>query len=141
MKCMLCEKSVGITKRKIYNGYICGACTRKVPDFLRSSLDTYSDLRLKVVNSYFTRNSKRKFESTASYGNLIIDEINGLFQIKTPDGCYVFDPTDMTEGDIICTDPRVNSHNMVCVDVEFFYKMENPGISMRIKIKKNVKCL
>lgn len=140
MKCMLCGKNAGIAKRKIYNGYICGTCSRKVPDFLRSSLDTYSDLRLKVVNSYFTKNSKKEFEKTASYGSLVIDEIDGLFQIKTPDGSYIFDPVDMAEGDIICTDPRANSHNMVYVDVEFFYKMENPCISMRIKIKKNVKC-
>lgn len=80
------------------------------------------------------------FEQTAAYGSLSIDEINGVFKVKENSGSYIFDAIDMTEGNILCTNPKVNSSNIVYADVEFYYKMESPHIELRVTINKNRRC-
>lgn len=140
MECMLCNKSIGLTRRRISNGYICGSCSRQYPDFIKVKMTEYTDLRLGLIKSYFEENSKRKFEQTAAYGSLSIDEINGVFKVKENSGSYIFDAIDMTEGNILCTNPKVNSSNIVYADVEFYYKMESPHIELRVTINKNRRC-
>lgn len=76
MECMLCNKSIGLTRRRISNGYICGSCSRQYPDFIKVKMTEYTDLRLGLIKSYFEENSKRKFEQTAAYGSLSIDEMH-----------------------------------------------------------------
>lgn len=59
MECMLCNKSIGLTRRRISNGYICGSCSRQYPDFIKIKMTEYTDLRLGLIKSYFEETSIR----------------------------------------------------------------------------------
>ena len=50
MECMLCNKSIGLTRRRISNGYICGSCSRQYPDFndLDNLIETLRNLGVDI---------------------------------------------------------------------------------------------
>lgn len=137
MVCKLCNNSINIINRhQIENGYICHKCFKLYPSFIK--VNTYSDTKLILLSQYFKDNKKKKYITTASYGVLGIDEINGVFQISENGIDYRFDCLDMEDGHILCTNPKADKYNHVFCDVEFYYV--SSMIEFKILIKKNIKC-
>ena len=147
MNCMLCPNQIkGFGGIKIYNGQICKECASKLPSLIVENAKNMSYYTLQIAYNYVVENKKR-FRATSSYGKLHIDEIHGLFAIadkldedgKPKTGCNVFAACDLTEIGLCSKNPRID-HNMVNIDIELTFSLENPKCTIVTCIKKGVHC-
>lgn len=147
MDCIVCGKPVqALSGTKLKNGKICKDCAAKLPSMMIEGVPYLQDYTLKHAISYVAENMER-FSVTASFGDLHIDEIHGLFAISkglTPDGKpksgnNVFSIYQLTEVGLTCTSPRVD-HNNVLVDAEFMCRLEDPYITVKTLVKKSLRC-
>lgn len=140
-KCMICDKQVNfLNKRKIDGGFICDGCAGKMPTVLYKDFQWYSDLKIKSIIDYFNENSNDKYECTASYGDIYIDEMNGKFAIKEKNKVFIFNAIDIKEVGFVCTDVKADQYNKVKCNVEFKCILEHPNIEIKKIIKRNVTC-
>jgi hypothetical protein len=146
MNCIICGESVGLSGTKLKNGKICKTCTSKLPSLMLDGAPYLQEHTMRHAITYVGEKLE-KFDATASYGQLHIDEIHGLFAIsdgltktdKPKSGNNVFSIYDLTEIGLYCTSPRTDRGN-VLVDVEFKCVINSPRIAFKKIIKKGVHC-
>ena len=87
--CSECGKKAGLLTRTklIYGKYLCSDCTAGSPSYIMECVSEYYDYgdfkALKEYIKYSNETLKPKFNETASYEKLHIDEYNKLFYIST----------------------------------------------------------
>ena len=87
--CSECGKKAGLlTRTKLIDGkYLCSDCTADIPSYIMECVSEYYDYEdfkaLKGYIKYSNETLKPKFNETASYEKLHIDEDNKLFYIST----------------------------------------------------------
>lgn len=148
MDCLICSSPIpALSGAKLKNGKLCKSCASKLPSLMLEGAPYLQEGSLNHAIRYVAENME-KFSATASFGELHIDEIHGLFAISnsglTPDdkpksGNNVFSIYNLSEVGITCTSPRAD-HNNVLVDVEFTCRLEDPYISIKKTIKKGIRC-
>lgn len=145
MNCSLCGKQLPVIgATNIDNGKICKECAAKIPECVLELSSRWSSYTLEAIVQY-EDSVYDNFEETASYGDLHIDTIHGLFAISKkmvdgrPAGRDVFSAFDLTEVGLYAKNPRVDNH-MVYVDVEFRFDIQSLGLHITKVIKKKVKC-
>lgn len=139
--CVNCGNKIGIfEKHKCNDGYICQNCYRRIPGFIRYDLKHYDVYIIRNIHGYFFNTMKYRFDSTASYGNLLVDEINGLIGIKSHDEISIFNALDLKDIDIIATDIFADKNNRVKCNIELRCETDNPPMMFKTYIKKNVFC-
>lgn len=146
MKCYVCESTVGFGAKKIKGGKICKGCLLRLPSIILNNSNVISEYNLRYAINYVQEN-KKKFCATASYGQLHIDEIHGMFCVaksldkdgKPKSGNNVFSVNQLTEVGLTCTSPHVD-HNQVIVNVEFTFSLSDPYISNKAIIKYSARC-
>lgn len=151
--CILCGAATNLLKRKkTKDGMVCSVCMSHIPKSIKNDIKNYSfeDLRdiVSWVEEYQPKYIK-KFEETASYGNLHIDEYHGLFAIcekkqlvdgNIPDSCVdIFHCLDLEDVGIATKHANANE-NSVNIDVELMCVLSQPSISFKKIIKSNVSC-
>lgn len=152
--CILCKKDISFLQgKKIQAGMICSTCFEKVPSVAKKNVNGLSKgaiiRMMEWVNEYHNENVKR-FERTASYGSLHIDEMHGLFAIcdakqlkgdKLPSNCYdIFHCLNISDFGI-STDNASAMNETVSVDIILQCELDIPKIQFKTKIKTNVKCV
>lgn len=147
MECLFCGRNVNwISGTSVHGGKLCKSCSGKLPALLLKRGWDLQEYTLKNAMQKTTDNLER-FSATASFGELHIDEIHGLFCIarsltsagKPVQGNNVFSIYDLTEVGLTCTSPR-ESNNMVYVDVEFKCSLADPAFSFTETIKRHCRC-
>ena len=147
MNCLVCGEPVAaMTGTKLQNGRICKKCTAQLPTLLIKGTPYLQEYALRNAMNATTRNMER-FNATASFGELHIDEMHGLFCIaqaldssgKPKTGSNVFSMYDLTDIGLFCKSPRV-VNNGVVVDVEFRCQLESLRLPISVIVKKNCKC-
>ena len=147
MDCLVCKRKVSwFSGTMVYGGKLCKACAGKLPVLLLKRGRDLQEYVLKNAIQKTTDNLER-FSATASFGELHIDEIHGLFCIaksltsagKPVQGNNVFSVYDLTEVGLTCTSPR-ESNNMVYVDVEFKCSLADPAFSFTETVKWHCRC-
>jgi hypothetical protein len=147
MNCLLCQSKIkAFGSKKIHSGKICKACVSKLPSLIFTKRTILQEYALKMLMNKTEENVKN-FCATASYGQLHIDEIHGLFAIskrlnkdgKLIAGNNVFSVYGISEIGLFCTSPRMNN-NQVFVDVEFRCVIESPNVSFSTIVKRGAKC-
>lgn len=137
MKCSICGKSLSVFNKKISNGEICNNCYNSLPSFIQKNIHGMREMQ---IRDYINYKNSIKFEPTASYGILSVDDMHGCFSINEKGKIYPFYSLDIKNVGLYCTDLKVNSSNKVVCNVEFNCELEHPQISFRIIVKKNVMC-
>lgn len=147
MDCLVCGQAVSaLSGAKIKNGKICKACASKLPSLMLEGSPCLHEGTLKHAINYTAENMER-FSATASFGELHIDEIHGLFALakqlddngKPKSGNNVFSMYKLSDIGLTCTSPRAD-HNNVLVDIEFTCQLEDPYINIKTRVKKGVRC-
>ena len=147
MNCVLCGGPLkGLGTVKIKDGQICKRCVAYLPSLMLENAKNLSSYTLNIAQSYVKTNRK-KFCATASYGKLHIDEMHGLFAIaekldedgKPKNSWNIFDSCDLVDIGIYNKNPRVD-HNVVNIDVELKFELENPKCQIATVIKKAAHC-
>lgn len=147
MNCLVCNKEFNLFNgHKVSGGWLCKSCAGKLPTLLilkGQQLQKYS-----LINAMeSTAENLKRFSATASFGQLHIDEVHGLFCIansltadgKPKKGNNVFSVYDLLEVGLTCTSPR-ETNNIVYVDVEFQCSLTVPFLSFSQIIKRKCKC-
>lgn len=146
MNCLVCGQKAGMSATKLKNGRICKSCASKLPSLMIANTPYIQEGTLTHAMEY-VRYNMEKFCATATYGELAIDSMHGLFAIakkydkdgKPLSGNNVFSAYDLSDVGIYCGTPHVD-HNNVFADIEFKFELENPRMIVSTKIKKNAKC-
>lgn len=123
----------------ILNGYICSECYKKIPYVLHNNISGYSDVTLSYVLDYCQK-LHDQFEETAHYGDLVIDEFNGLLAFKKKDTLSTFDVLDIEDIGLYCINAIANKYNNVTCDVEISCQFSHPNIKIKHPIKKKIAC-
>lgn len=146
-KCMLCDLTLNFwNSRKISNGQICMECSSKIPIVVRGDIIEYTDIEISNIIDYQlkARETLKKhfkgFLSTASYGDLLIDENSGYIGINKGKELDLFFCLDLKDVGISCTNIRVEGNNSVYADIELRCLFNKPNIIFETIIKKHVKC-
>lgn len=147
MSCIICEKPAGIGSTRLQNGRVCKDCTSKLPSIMLRGRPYLQEYTLKYAMDYVSKNME-KFQATASYGKLHIDEIHGLFAVsdalnkenKPKSGNNIFSVYDLGDVGLCCNSPRFSRGN-VFADIEFTCSIENPRVLFKVVIKRNAKCV
>ena len=147
MNCLLCSSPIpALSGTKLKNGRLCKSCASKLPSLMLEGAPYLQEGSLNHAINYVAENME-KFSATASYGELHIDEVHGLFSIssqltkddKPKSGNNVFSIYQLSEVGLTCTSPRAD-HNNVLVDIEFTCRLEDPYLFIKKVIKKGVRC-
>lgn len=147
--CILCRKETNAWSGvKTSEGYMCKDCASHIPTVLRNYLDKMDHTELKLTIRRSDQMKFQKFEATASYGNLHIDSVHGLFAISEkinkdgtlPNTADVFYCLDILDFNIYCVDPKANASNNVTCKVEMAFILHEFKLPIKCIIKKNVKC-
>lgn len=149
-QCILCESEISIiSQKKILNGFICKGCYDKLPKSIKNNLIKYHSDNLKTISNYMDNLNKKIFFPTASFGNLHIDEIHGLFAIEE-NLKENFNPQELTdifyclnlkEVGLNATNVAVDKSNSVICDFELHCWFEYPECSFTVPVKKKAKCI
>lgn len=87
--CALCEQKAGVFPHRIYEGYICKECFRRVP----------SCISLRDTDEHYLRRMKaqseereKTFEATSYYGKMYLDAVHGMvcYSDKGKEGSPLF---------------------------------------------------
>ena len=112
--CLVCERNVHwFSGVPVHGGRLCKSCAGKLPSLLLKRGRDLQEYSLKNALQKTADNVER-FSATASFGELHIDEIHGLFCIarslnsggKPVKENNVFSVYDLTEVGVTCTSPR-----------------------------------
>lgn len=147
-RCVICDKSLSMFNQvKTADGVLCKDCIDKVPPVLKSKIGTYSLTTLHTIIQYTETPSFERFEETACYGRLHIDEMHGLFlisakpeKIEQKDKANIFYVLDMSNVGLFCYNPRV-FRNSVAVDIKFEAEFDPLNFSFSIDAKQQVFCI
>ncbi len=88
VNCSYCgQKTNLLTRTKLIDGnYVCSECKKDIPGYIMGSVKDFYDLDdFKVLKNYiaYSENQlKAKFEETAHYGEIHMDEINRIFYVE-----------------------------------------------------------
>lgn len=133
-KCSICNNKAGIGSKKINQGYVCKECLSKTPKFIQKDLPDN-------IKPLFTHlNKDIKFKPTGNYGNLYLDEMNGMFAIKEGSAYYPFYLLDITNVSVYCTNPHADRYDKVTCDIEFNCEIQSLGLKFKTKIKQKAIC-
>ncbi|MBQ8625007.1 MAG: hypothetical protein IJ419_02410 [Agathobacter sp.] len=147
MECLVCNKQISaLSSVKMHNGRLCKNCAAQLPSMVIDYAPYLQTDSLKHVMNVAKDNYER-FSATASYGELHIDEIGGLFAIaksldkdgKPKDSRNVFSIYGMSEVGLYCTSPKADGGNVI-LDIEFSCKLEEPKLEFKHTVKKAAKC-
>lgn len=147
MNCLICSSPIpALSGTKLKNGKLCKSCASKLPSLMLKGSPYLQEGTLRHAMTCTAENMER-FSVTASFGELAIDEVHGLFAIckqldsngKPKSGNNVFSMYNLSEVGLTCTSPRVD-HNNVLVDAEFTCQLEDPYLSIKTIVKKDVRC-
>ena len=143
--CAICEKQLPVLGSvSIYSGKICKECAARAPSVAMENSTNWSGYSVEAMIQYEDE-VFNQFEATASYGELHIDTIRGLFAISKklkddkPITRDVFSALDLSEVALYCKSPRVDNH-VVYVDVEFSCRIEPLGLNIKRVVKHKVRC-
>ena len=147
MNCLVCGNHVSsFSGTKLQNGRLCKECSDKCPSLFLKGNQYLQEFTLKNAMQYIEEN-RACFCATASYGELHIDELHGLFCIaksldkdgKPKQGNNIFSIYNLSEVGLTCTSPRVD-HNNVIVDIEFRCTLDNLRLPIAELVKRSVRC-
>lgn len=147
--CALCEKPLSsLSQKRISDGYICKNCFDLLPKSMRNNITKYNSSNLTTILDYNKNLDISMFSPTASFGNLHIDEIHGLFAISEKldnegmpvDKTDIFHCLDLREVGLTPTNPVADKTGKVFCDVELHCWFNKPDLSFTIPIKKKVNC-
>lgn len=147
VNCMICGNNIKmLTGKKLERGQVCSTCLSQIPSLILDIAPYLPEYSLKSIMDTTAKNLE-KFSVTASYGDLHIDEINGVFAIakalddkgKPKGNANVFSIYDLTEVGLYCKSPRAD-HNIIVADVEFKFKLSNIMSEIKVIIKRSAKC-
>lgn len=143
--CCVCEKPLSMLSGvNIYSGKICKKCAAKAPSVAMANSSNWSSYSIEAMIQY-ENEVFDQFDATASYGELHIDTVHGLFAISKklkddkPITRDVFSALDLSEVALYCKSPRVDNH-VVYVDVEFMCRIEPLSLNIKQVIKHKVRC-
>lgn len=143
--CLICEKPLSLLGSvNIYSGKICKECAAKAPSIAMECSTNWSSYSVEAMIQY-ENEVFDQFEATASYGELHIDTVHGLFAVSKklkddkPITRDVFSALDLSEVALYCKSPRVDNH-VVYVDVEFMCRIEPLGLNIKQIVKRKVRC-
>lgn len=149
MVCNICDKELtAFNKRKIYDGFICKDCCGKLPKVTLNQISNLRHFEIMDLIENTEREKLKKFEATASYGKLHIDEFNGLFAIsdkldkdgKPMNSRDIFKCTDLMEAGVYCVKPTVTKNNKVICNIEFKFRLIRPVIDVKLTLKVGTAC-
>lgn len=147
VECLVCSTEMGwMQGTRVDGGRVCRECSGKVPALL---LEWGRNLNKYCLENAMRGTAERleRFSATASYGELHIDEIHGLFCIarslnaegKPSKGNNVFAMSDLTEIGLTCGSPRETKLG-VFVDVELQCAFAEMDFIFKKIVKRNCKC-
>lgn len=143
--CCICEKPLSMLGSvSIYSGKICKECAAKAPSVAMAHSSNWSSYSVEAMIQY-ENEVFDQFDATASYGELHIDTVHGLFAISKklkddkPITRDVFSALDLSEVALYCKSPRVDNH-VVYVDVEFMCRIEPLALNIKQIVKHKVRC-
>lgn len=146
--CALCQKELtGFAGIQIADGFLCKDCRKKLPKSL-TRMQLYEGRTLQSIITMMCDESLKQFEATASYGNLHVDEVHGLFAIsdkldknnRPVSTTDVFQVLLLQDIALYCTNPAVSSKNRVVCDVEFQCSFATPPFHIKLSVKKKIPC-
>ena len=147
-RCSLCHKELsGFAGMRIKDGLICKECKAQLPVSITQP-QLYDSRTLQSIINMVQDATLRQFEATASYGNLHVDELHGLFAIsdKLDSNSYpvntndIFNVLMLQDIALYCTNPAVSSKNRVVCDVEFQCTFATPPFHIKLSVKKKIPC-
>lgn len=147
MKCLICGKNVGLLAgTRVDGGRLCKECAGRLPALLLKRGRDLQECTLRNAMQKTAENVAR-FSATASYGELHIDEIHGLFCVakslnsegKPVRGNNVFSSFDLMEVGLSCSSPRELKEG-VYVNVEFTCSLADPYLKFTKIIKGHCRC-
>ena len=147
MECLVCNKQISaLSSVKMHNGRLCKMCAAQIPSLVVERAPYLETDTLKHIMD-LTKDNYERFSATASYGELHIDEIGGLFAIaksldkdgKPKDSRNIFSIYRMSEVGLYCTSPKADNGNVI-LDIEFSCKLEDPKVEFKHIVKKAAKC-
>lgn len=146
-QCMMCGKQMSMFNQiRLADGYICKSCSEKLPPVLKSKIGGYSLRTVETILRYSENPLFQKFNETAKYGKLHIDEMHGLFlvsenseKITEQDKKSIFYVLDLSNVGLYCTNPRL-FRGSVAVDIKYDCEFEPLGFNFSIDIKQQVFC-
>lgn len=154
-RCEICEQPAGIIFRKKLSdqSYICTNCQRKLPKTAVetiSHLNTYDIHRLIQYEENEVEELNNIFIRTCGYGNLHLDEINGLFaicDIKNFDESRkiktyvkdIFKCRDLSAITIrLIPSPSQKNKKKIIGDIRLIATLDNPSFNINTIIKKQI---
>lgn len=158
MNCIACNAELSLINReKIKNKeYICKKCLKKMPNLISSSISDFESEEIKQVKSYMENNHQKLleiFEVTDFFGSLFIDQYHGYFALhnpckvthkKLPKKCRdIYEFSNLTDAGFLCKNVRnitISGVSLVAMDVEFYFSLSYPHISVRTVIGSGVPC-
>lgn len=146
-QCMMCGRQISMFNQiKLANGCLCKVCSEKIPSVMKPKIGGYSLLTIETILRYGENPLFQKFQETANYGKLHIDEMHGLFlisdspdKITEKDKTSIFYVLDLSNVGLYCTNPRV-FRGSVAVDIKFDCEFEPLGFRFSLDIKQQVFC-
>lgn len=141
-QCVLCGGTAypfgGI---RVRDGRICGQCASGLPGMVRHEAGKMDGGEINAVAVYLAGKDARRFEPTASFGTLRIDELHGLFTVADGSRGGIFHCLDMSETGLAVTNIRYNAgRRRVCCDFEFSFTLDRPSFTYRGIVKKGAVC-
>ena len=152
MNCCICNKDINIlnSKKIENNDHICMECYNHLPIIIKENI---SNLMAYEISSYIDYDKVyhdlliKTFTKTASFGEVILDEHNGLIAFcknmksdKLPDTCHdIYKVLDIEDFDLAMKNPSIY-HGGVIADIEMSIKFHTPDIKICKIVKHHEKC-
>lgn len=147
-RCVICDEEIRSWRQtRIADGCICRNCSAKVPSIIGPQLSGMSTTSVQRLIQYEESPLFKRFSATASYGAVLLDEMNGLFainekltsDIKLENTSNIFHVLDLTEIGIYCVKPRIY-RNSVAIDVELQFAINSLQFKYKSVIRSQVFC-
>jgi len=143
-ECIICGRSIGAFEKKVRtaDGYMCSHCASAIPDAAADCAAAMSTAEMKELVSYEKRLAAQGFDSTASFGKLLIDESHGTFCFDSPKK-GIFHCLALTDFSIYLEDPRAfhkGGHEGVIADIYMRCTFAHPMMSFKVKLEGGKVC-
>lgn len=148
MDCIVCGKKASmLSSIKTKDGMICRECSGKIPKCLRPQIGMYTKERVSILMDYINGIDRKSFVPTASFGNLYIDELHGIFAIcegkcEPENATDIFNCLSLSNVGLVATNIKWNhkGNNVVC-DFELHCEMEYPKCMFKTVVCRMKPCL
>lgn len=138
MECIICENRIPFMDgKKINDGVLCKRCMKKVPHVFYKNISHYES---DIINKLIEIGCVDEYSPTAHFGNLYIDEVHGIFSIKSGSEESRFNCLSISSVDLYATNVKCNRYNSVHCDFGFSCSFSHPKVTFKTIVKKNALC-